>query len=364
MRKTDPKMKALKAVKPAPKKTTAAAYKAAGVDVDAKEAGVMTLKAKIAATHNDRVLSNIGLFGGLYSLKGLDIADPVLVASADGVGTKLKVAIAAGVHDTVGHCLVNHCVNDILVQNARPLFFLDYFAAGRFNQPVLDAVIEGVVKGCRENEMALVGGETAEMPGVYAPEDYDLAGFIVGIADRKKLILGKTIRPDDLLLGLESSGLHTNGYSLARNVLFEKMGLKPADKPESLGGKSVGEALLAVHRSYLKPLQKALDADLIEGLAHITGGGYEGNIPRVLPDDCRARIKRSAFPKPPIFELIASGGIDRDELFRVFNMGIGMVIAVRPENAARCKELLIEAGEKVYDLGVVVKGEKGVEFED
>ena len=359
MRKTDPKMKAVKI-----KKTSAEAYKAAGVDVDAKEAGVMSLKTRIASTHNDRVLSDIGLFGGLYSLKGMDIADPVLVSSADGVGTKLKVAIAAGRNDTVGHCLVNHCVNDILVQNARPLFFLDYFAAGKFNQPVLDAVIDGVIAGCKENSLALIGGETAEMPGVYKPEDYDIAGVIVGIADRKKLILGKSIRPDDHLLGLISSGLHTNGYSLARAVLFDQMGLQPDSTPPELHGQTVADALLAVHRSYLKVLAKPLDLELIEGLAHITGGGYEGNVPRVLPDGCRARIHRSAFPKLRIFELIQSGGIAYDEMFRVFNMGIGMVLAVRPENVEKVTELLTEAGETVYEIGEIIKGEKGVEFAD
>jgi len=347
------------------KKTSAAAYKAAGVDVDAKESGVMRLKERIATTHNERVLSDIGLFGGLFSLKALDIADPVLVSSADGVGTKLKVAIAAGVHDTVGHCLVNHCVNDILVQNARPLFFLDYFAAGKFSQQTLESVIDGVIAGCKENNMALVGGETAEMPGIYDEDDFDLAGFIVGVAERKKLILGKTIQSDDQLLGITSSGLHTNGYSLARHVLFETLKLKPAAKPAELGGETVGEALLKIHRSYLKVLEKPLDQDLIEGLAHITGGGYEGNLPRILPAGARAVLNRKAFPVLPIFRLIqAGGGISDAEMFRVFNMGIGMVLAVRPDNVARVTELLEDAGESVHALGQIVKGEKGVEFAD
>ena len=303
-------------------------YRQSGVDIDAGNETVRRIKSLARATFTPGVLSEIGSFGGLFSLDAAGFREPVLVSSADGVGTKLKVAFMTGRHDTVGADLVNHCVNDILVQGARPLFFLDYLATGRLSPDVAEQVIVGVARGCRENGCALLGGETAEMPGFYADGEYDIAGFIVGAVDRPRLIDGKTIRPGDALIGLPSAGLHTNGYSLARRVFFDVCGFA-ADTVVPELGVSIGEALLAPHRSYLRAVSPLLEAGLVKGMAHITGGGITENLPRVFPEGCAATIDPSAWTVPPLFRLLAERGqIATDEMFRAFNMGIGLIIAV------------------------------------
>jgi phosphoribosylformylglycinamidine cyclo-ligase len=315
-------------------------YRAAGVDIDAGNETVRRIKSLARATFTPGVLSDIGSFGGLFRLDRDRFRDPVLVSSADGVGTKLKVAFMTGRHDTVGADLVNHCVNDILVQGAEPLFFLDYLATGRLSPDVAEHVIAGVARGCRDNGCALIGGETAEMPGFYADGEYDLAGFIVGVVDRDRIVDGRAIAPGDALVGLPSAGLHTNGYSLARRVLFEVSRLGPDTLVPELGT-TVADALLAPHRSYLRALGPLLSAGLVKGLAHITGGGITENLPRVLPEGCAAAIDRRAWPVPPIFTVIAQRGrIAVDEMFRAFNMGIGMIVVCGEGDADRAVSLL------------------------
>ncbi|MFH2053899.1 MAG: phosphoribosylformylglycinamidine cyclo-ligase [bacterium] len=302
-------------------------YADSGVNIDAATRALARSKEAVKSTWDHRVRNEIGAFGGLYQP---DPDGPLLVASVDGVGTKVMIARMAGVYDTVGQDLVNHCVDDILVQGAEPLFFLDYFATSRLQEDVLPAVIGGFAKACRENGCALLGGETAEMPGVYGAGEFDLAGTIVGRVLPDHVIDGRAIRPGDRIWGLPSTGLHTNGYSLARAVLLEKTGFTVADRPAELQGASVGEALLAVHRSYLGDLRAVWSAcgrEAVHGLAHITGGGFTDNIPRVLPGGLTAVIDPTAWPVPPIFTLIAArGGVDPAEMHRVFNMGIGMVV--------------------------------------
>jgi phosphoribosylformylglycinamidine cyclo-ligase len=284
----------------------------------------------------------------------------VLVASADGVGTKLKIAFATGVHNTVGRDLVNHCVNDILVQGARPLFFLDYVATGKLSPEVVASVVEGVTNGCRENGCVLLGGETAEMPGFYGDGEYDIAGFIVGVVDREKIIDGKTIAPGDVLLALPSAGLHTNGYSLARKLFFEVAGYKPQTQIAEIG-MTAGEALLLPHLSYLRPLDGLLDRGVIKGLAHITGGGLTDNIPRILPEGAAVRIKKDSWPIPPLVELLRRlGNVSDEEMYRTFNMGVGMVIVCAPENAETIESHLRERGEACYTIGEVVTGNREV----
>jgi phosphoribosylformylglycinamidine cyclo-ligase len=285
---------------------------------------------------------------------------PVLVASADGVGTKLKVAFDTGVHDTVGHDLVNHCVNDILVQGARPLFFLDYVATGRLAPEVVAAVVEGCAVGCRENGCVLLGGETAEMPGFYAEGEYDIAGFIVGVVDRAKVIDGKRIAPGDTLLALPSVGLHTNGYSLARKLFFEVAGYSAGTPLEELG-MTAGEALLLPHVSYLKPLEGLLDGGLIKGLAHITGGGLLDNVPRVLPEGTAVEIRRGSWPQLPVFTLLGRlGNVAEGEMYRTFNMGVGMVVICSPGDAGTIKAHLDTLGEAHYEIGRVTRGQRAV----
>jgi phosphoribosylformylglycinamidine cyclo-ligase len=281
----------------------------------------------------------------------------VLVASTDGVGTKLKVAIAAGHHDTCGVDLVNHCVNDILVQGAKPLFFLDYIAMGRIEPTVVGQILDGFARGCLENRTALLGGETAEMPGLYADRDYDLAGTIVGVVDRAKILDGSRIAAGDVLIGLPSSGLHTNGYSLARKVLFEEMGLSLDSRPTALQGATVGEALLAIHRSYVAPVAPLLEEGLAHAVAHITGGGFLDNIPRVLPKNLTVSIRTGSWPVPPIFEMIAQGGrVPFVEMHRVFNMGIGMVLFVASKELPRVARFFEGVGESWYVIGDVRSG--------
>src|SRR5438094_2227690 len=310
-------------------------YKDAGVDIDAGNEIVRRIRSLARSTFTPGVLSDIGSFGGLFRLDRDRYQDPVLVSSADGVGTKLKVAFMTGRHDTVGADLVNHCVNDILVQGAEPLFFLDYLATGRLAPEVAEQVIAGVARGCRENGCALVGGETAEMPGFYADGEYDIAGFIVGVVERANVIDGRPIVPGDVMLALPSAGLHTNGYSLARRVFFEAAGWK-ADTFVPELGTTVGEALLAPHRSYLHVVRPLLERRVVRGLAHITGGGITENLPRTLPEGCAAEIARRSWTVPPLFRVLQQHGrVPDDEMFRTFNMGIGMIVVCAARDAER-----------------------------
>ncbi len=329
-------------------------YRDAGVDIDAMNETLSEIRELAGGTATAGVLAGIGGFGGLFQLKGA--GDPVLVASVDGVGTKLRVALEAGVHHTVGADLVNHCVNDILVQGAVPLFFMDYFATGRLQPQVLVDVIRGFSTACRENGCALLGGETAEMPGFYPPGEYDVAGFIVGVVERELLVTGDQIQPGDRLLGLASSGLHTNGYSLARKILFERRGLAVGDTLPGVEA-TVGEALLAVHRSYLKPLRGLVEQRRLQGMAHITGGGFVDNLPRILPDGCDAVMTRGQWPVPPLFTLLADwGGVAREEMERTFNMGLGMVLVVREAEVEAVKTHLAQYDEPVYEVGRIKAG--------
>lgn len=335
-------------------------YTDAGVSIDAANSAVERIKELARGTFNERTLSEIGSFGGMFDAAFPQMKSPVLVASADGVGTKLKIAFLTKRHDTVGRDLVNHCVNDILVQGARPLFFLDYVATGKLSPEVITSVVEGVARGCRENGCALLGGETAEMPGFYSEGEYDIAGFIVGVVDREKAIDGRGIEPGDVLLSLPSDGLHTNGYSLARKLFFDVAGMKPETHVERLG-MSVGEALLAPHKSYLRPLDALLDTGEIKGLAHITGGGLLENIPRILPEGASVEISRGAWSAPEIFSLMRElGNVEEREMFRTFNMGVGMVIVCAPKDADAIKSHVESAGEKCDEIGRVTKGSREV----
>ena len=331
-------------------------YSDAGVDIDAATRATDRIKELARRTFNERTLSEIGSFGGMFDGAFPNMAQPVLVASADGVGTKLKIAFMMGVHNTVGRDLVNHCVNDILVQGARPLFFLDYVATGKLSPEVVASVVEGVADGCRENGCVLLGGETAEMPGFYSKGEYDIAGFIVGVVDRAKIIDGKTIAPGDVLLALPSAGLHTNGYSLARKLFFDVAEYETL-MPLRETGTSVGEALLAPHLSYLRPLEGLLDRGVIKGLAHITGGGLTDNIPRILPEGTAVKIEKGSWPVLPIFELLQKlGNVSEPEMYRTFNMGVGMVIICSRGNVDPIKSHLKERGDECYRIGEVVEG--------
>jgi phosphoribosylformylglycinamidine cyclo-ligase len=336
-------------------------YRQAGVDIDAADEAKGRIKALARGTFNPAVLSEIGSFGAMFRPDFSHYEEPVLVASTDGVGTKIQVARAAGIHDTVGYDLVAHCVNDILVQGAVPLFFLDYIALGKMDPVRVEQIVAGFSRACAEFGCPLIGGETAEMPGTYVPDDYDLAGFIVGVVDRKKA-LPRDVREGDVLIGLPSAGLHTNGYSLARKALFEGLSLKVDTHVPELG-MTVGEALLAPHQSYLSALAPLLERGKISGLVHITGGGFPGNIPRVLPPGLGAQIRRGSWAVPPLFRLIQKGGaVSDDEMFRTFNMGIGMVVVVRPEDLHEVEHSLERRGETSLVIGTVVGG-SGVAFE-
>jgi phosphoribosylformylglycinamidine cyclo-ligase len=331
-------------------------YRDAGVDIETSDRAVRSIRDRISSTFGPDVVTGLGDFAGVCAIPRRD-GEQLLVASMDGVGTKLQVAARAGRYDTVGEDLVNHCTGDIGVCGAEPLFFLDYVGMGRLEPAVLEAVVEGLVRGCRANDCALIGGETAEMPGTYAPGDLDLVGCIVGTVSRGDWVDGSTIRPGDALLGLPSTGLHTNGYSLARAVLFDTMGLGP-DDPLPGTGTSVGEALLAVHRSYLEPL-RALRG-VLKGAAHITGGGLPGNLRRILPAGTSARVDRAAWRVPPVFRAIAEGGgVPEDDLYRTFNMGVGMVFAVDADHAEEGADRL---GEETIRVGTVVEGDGTVEL--
>jgi len=338
-------------------------YRDAGVDIDAQDAALERVKEMVRATHTDGVLSELGSFGGLFRLPTRDLREPVLVSSADGVGTKLKLAFLTGRHDTVGQDLVHHCVNDILVQGARPLFFLDYLATGRLDPEVAARVIGGVATACGAHGFALLGGETAEMPGFYADGEYDLAGFIVGIVDRKKVLDGRRVSSGDLLVGLPSSGLHTNGYSLARTIVFEQLGLDPDARPPELDT-TVGDELLKIHQCYLDPVWPLLADGRVHSIAHITGGGITDNVPRVLPEGLRAVVKVGSWDVPQVFRFLErAGDVPEDDMWRSFNMGVGLVLVVAPKQLARVLEELREHGCAGFPMGNVVPGERGVDYD-
>lgn len=335
-------------------------YRAAGVDLDAADQAKKAIKSLVASTHDSHTLSGMGSFGGMYAVPG-GMDAPVLVSSADGVGTKLKVAFLSGRHDTVGADLVNHCVNDILVQGARPLFFMDYLATGDMDAGVVGQVVTGVARACRDNGCALLGGETAQMPDFYAPGEYDLAGFVVGIAERDALLDGSRTRAGDVLVALASSGLHTNGYTLARRIVFDVLGLD-AGSPFPDSGGTVADTLLAVHRSYLASLTPELERGAVRALAHVTGGGIPGNLPRSLGAGLGARVDTSSWRPPPVFGVLArAGGVAREEMYRVFNMGVGMLVVVAPAEADGLVSRLRDRGEEAWIVGEVVAG-SGVEM--
>lgn len=333
-------------------------YADAGVSIDKANLAVARIRDMARSTFNERTLTEIGSFGGMFAGAFPEMAEPILVASADGVGTKLKLAFETGIHNTVGADLVNHCVNDILVQGARPLFFLDYFATGKLDPDVTASVVEGMARACRENGCVLLGGETAEMPSMYADGEYDLAGFIVGVVDKAKVIDGKSIVPGDVVLGLPSNGLQTNGYSLARKLFFEVGGYSVDSHIDELGT-TVGEALLATHQSFLPQIGPMLDSGVIKGLAHITGGGFLENIPRILPEGVSVEVKRGTWPEPPIFGIMQRlGNVSDQEMFRTFNMGIGMILVCSPEDQA----LLSNAIDQSIKIGSITAGAGSVDL--
>jgi len=339
------------------------AYREAGVDIDAKYDAVRTASDAIRSTFTKGVASDVGLFGGVFDLAAAGVEGQLLVASTDGVGTKVKVAQAVGALEGVGQDLVNHCVNDILVQGARPLFFQDYVALGKMVPAHVAQVIAGLAQACRENGCALLGGETAEMPGVYVEGEMDVAGTIIGSVPRGQLLDGSRIAAGDQLIALASSGLHTNGYSLARKVVAEVPSLALDQKPLALEGQTVAQALLAVHRSYLPLVSPLLEDGLVHGMAHITGGGLLDNLPRVLPSGVAARIHRDRMPRPPIFDLLSeAAGIATEEAYRVFNMGFGMVLFVADGVRDQVLKRLSDQGETAYPVGEAVAGEGGVEL--
>ncbi|HEX4952540.1 MAG TPA: phosphoribosylformylglycinamidine cyclo-ligase [Thermoanaerobaculia bacterium] len=341
------------------------AYASAGVDIDAQDRGLARVKVLARSTFTPGVLSDIGLFGGLFRPDLAGLTEPVLVASADGVGTKLAVAKMADDYSTVGRDLVNHCVNDILVQGARPLFFLDYVGTGVLDADRLAELVAGVALGCRDNGCALLGGETAEMPGFYQPGDYELVGFVVGLVDRPALIDGKRIEVGDRLIGLPSAGLHTNGYSLARRILFSHLGLGLDDPiPGSGSPATVRELLLAPHLSYLEALGPLLAHPGLHGLAHITGGGLTDNLPRMLPPGTGAAVQLGSWEIPELFRLLAfHGGVSLEEMLRVFNLGIGMVAVVGPGATEELVANLAGRGQATYLLGEIVSGDGGVSYQ-
>jgi phosphoribosylformylglycinamidine cyclo-ligase len=328
-------------------------YRDAGVDIDEADRAVALIKRHASKTLTPEVLTSIGSFGAGYALERW--RKPVLVSSADGVGTKLKIAFATGRHDTVGEDLVNHCVNDIAVQGAEPLFFLDYFAVAKLDAKICGSVVAGLARGCKRNGCALIGGETAEMPDLYQAGEYDLAGFIVGAVEKKRMITGADIEVGDLLLGLPSNGLHTNGYSLARKVLFEIAGHGPDSTIPELGT-TVAEELLRVHKSYLAPIRAVHEARYLKGAAHITGGGLTGNIPRILPRYCAVEIDLKTWPHQPIFELLRRlGNIPAEDFRRTFNLGVGMVLVVSPKSLGFVSQILKKLREPFYEIGRVVE---------
>lgn len=329
-------------------------YAKAGVDIEKGNQAVSRIRQMVSRLG----VKEIGKFSGFFPLKE-EMKQPVLVSSADGVGTKLKVAFMMNKHNTVGKCLVNHCVNDILVYGAKPLFFLDYIAAGKVEPDTVESLVSGVLDGCLENDFVLLGGETAEMPGFYKENEYDIAGFIVGIVDQENVVDGKSIQKGDLLIGLPSTGLHTNGYSLARHILFEQLKLDANAMVEGIS-KPIGDVLLEVHKSYLKPVMALMKHKLIKGMAHITGGGFIDNIPRVLPDDLGVRIEK-VWPVPPIFDFLCEKGeVSELERYKVFNMGIGMVLIIDKNSLSNVETILAEMNETCYLMGQTTDIKNGV----
>lgn len=327
-------------------------YKEAGVDIEAGDEAVDRIRERVQDTFTPGVLADIGAFGSFFELDLSGMETPVLVSSIDGVGTKLKVASRAGRYDTVGQDLVNHCVNDISVCGAQPLYFLDYYGVGTLEPATAEAVIEGFATACGENDCALVGGEIAEMPDVYGEGDFDLVGTVVGVVDKQDIVTGEDVRPGDVLLGLPSTGIHTNGYTLARTVLFEEYGVD--DCPPVLGGESVGEVLLRVHRSYRAPIQALVDRGLARGLAHVTGGGLPGNLRRVMPEGCTAVVDYDAWERPSLFSLIQDlGDVPEADMRQTFNLGIGLVAVVRKEEVSQAVERLEAQGERPVRMGRV-----------
>ena len=338
-------------------------YSDAGVSIDAANVATAKIKELARGTFNARTLSEIGSFGGMFDGAFPKLQQPVLVASADGVGTKLKIAFATHTHNTIGRDLVNHCVNDILVQGARPLFFLDYIATGVLAPDVVASIVEGIAIACRENKCVLLGGETAEMPGFYTEGEYDVAGFIVGVVDRERVIDGQKIVAGDVVLALPSVGLHTNGYSLARKLFFDVAGYNVDTRVDALD-QTIGATLLEPHLSYLPALEGLLDKNVIKGLAHITGGGLTENIPRILPEGTGVHITRGTWPVLPVFKLMQEiGNVADAEMFRTFNMGVGMVLVASPQDAERINTHLSEQGEAVYEIGRVTEGNRKVVIE-
>jgi len=335
-------------------------YASAGVDLKAGDEAVARIKKLARATFNANVLSDIGSFGGLYKVPTDKYPQPVLVSSTDSVGTKLKLAFMSGRHTTVGQDIVNHCVNDILVQGARPLFFMDYIAVAKLDNTVLADMVEGLTIACRENNMPLLGGETAELPGFYQPGEYDLVGNIVGIVNQDKIIDGSKIAEGDIVLGLPSVGLHTNGYSLARKICFEIAGLKFDDHVEIIGNQ-IGPELMKVHRSYLNPVAVLMDEVTISGMAHITGGGIPGNLIRIIPENLKAVIELGSWPILPVFAYLQeTGEVSDSDMFDAFNMGIGYIIVVKESDAYKTESILAEQGQASYRIGKIEKGPKSV----
>jgi phosphoribosylformylglycinamidine cyclo-ligase len=341
-------------------KKTAITYADSGVDIDRADRAKQRIKYLAHRTFTRGVVSEIGGFGGMFAIDRKKFREPVLVSSVDGVGTKLKVAFMMDLHHTVGGDLVNHCVNDIAVQGAAPLFFMDYLATGTLDPDVTEKIVEGIAAACRHNGCALIGGETAEMPGFYPKDEYDLAGFIVGIAEKSRIITGAKVRPGDVLIGLPSNGLHTNGYSLARKLFFEIANYTPEAYVNDLHGKA-GAELMKPHKSYWPVLRKLIDADLVHAMAHITGGGITDNLPRVLPKGAAAVVEMGTWPVLPIFNHMQQiGYVPHDDMMRTFNMGIGMVLVVPAKKCRRVQSMVEKLGEKAYLIGRIVKGDRKV----
>jgi len=348
--------------KPPTSSATPITYADAGVDISRSNRTKQRIKYLAHKTFTRGVLSEIGGFGGLFAVDKMKYTDPVLVSSVDGVGTKLKIAFEMDLHSTVGADLVNHCVNDIAVQGAAPLFFMDYLATGQLDPAVAEKVVEGIADACKHNGCALIGGETAEMPGFYADGEYDLAGFIVGVVEREKIITGKEVQIGDMILGLPSNGLHTNGYSLARKLLFEVAHYSPETYVNEVKNK-VGNELMRTHKSYWPVLRKLIDGQCVSALAHITGGGITENLPRVLPRGTAAVIEMGSWPVLPIFEHLQQlGNVPQDEMLRTFNMGLGMLLVVPSAKFKKAQTVLERVGEKAYTIGRIVKGERKVTY--
>lgn len=343
-------------------KTKPITYADSGVDIDRADRAKQRIKYLAHRTFTRGVIGEVGGFGGLFAIDSKKLREPVLVSSVDGVGTKLKVAFMMKMHHTVGADLVNHCVNDILVQGATPLFFMDYLATGVLDGRVAEKVVEGVAEACRYNDCALIGGETAQMPGFYPEGEYDLAGFVVGVVERGKIISGKEVKAGDVLVGLPSNGLHTNGYSLARKLFFEIARYTPDTYVKEIKSK-VGKELMRTHKSYWPVVRKLLDAGLVHAMAHITGGGITDNLPRVLPKNASAVVELGSWPVLPVFtHLQQLGNVPQEEMLRTFNMGVGMILVVPPAKYKRVQSIIEKCGEKSYLIGRIIRGDRKVNY--